>query len=95
MVRQNCMIKCQKINETSDKVIKFIKEPMENWKVELVAGGKTKATEKIKRCIYKDDSLPALSLFLYLFIYLFLSAIRYNNDAINSQEKHGGNPFTK
>ena len=41
MVRQILMIECLKMNKISKKVIKLIREDMENWKVELKAGGQT------------------------------------------------------
>ena len=45
----------------ADEVIKFIEKTMENWKVELSAGGKSLAVAKIQRGIFEGDALLPLS----------------------------------
>ena len=42
------MIDCLEMQKISDKVIKYIKETMKNWRVELTAGGKTLTKSKIQ-----------------------------------------------
>ena len=43
----------------SNEVIKFIRNAMENWKVELTKGGKTLAKVKIRRHIVHGDPLSS------------------------------------
>ena len=52
MVSQSWIIKCLKMYQISDKVIKFIMETIKNWQVELTAGGTTLAEMKIQRGIF-------------------------------------------
>ena len=44
----------------SGEIIKFIENTMENWRVELTAGGKTIAEMKIQRGIFQGDALSPL-----------------------------------
>ena len=44
----------------SDKIIKFIKETMKNWRVELTAGGKSLAVVKMQRSIFQKGVLSPL-----------------------------------
>ena len=48
------------MNKISDKVIKFIKNTMKNWRVELKAGIKSVAEVKIQRGISFKDALSPL-----------------------------------
>ena len=52
MVPQTWIVDCLKMNQISNKAIKFIMEAMKNWDVELTAEGKTLAEEKIHRGIF-------------------------------------------
>ena len=44
----------------SGEVINFIEIPMENWKVELIAGGKGLIVVKTQRGIFQGDELSPL-----------------------------------
>ena len=46
--------------QKSHAVINFIEKTMENWKVELIAGGKSLAETKIQRGIFQGDALSPL-----------------------------------
>ena len=46
----------EKMLKIFDKVIKFIKETLKNWKVELTAEGKKFAEVKIQRGIFHGDA---------------------------------------
>ena len=52
IVPQSQIIDCLKKYKISNKVIKFIKESMKNWRVELTIGGKSLAEGKIQRGIF-------------------------------------------
>ena len=56
MVPQSCL----KMDKMSNEVIKFIEKIMKNWRVELTAGGKGLAEEKIQRGIFQGDALSRL-----------------------------------
>ena len=58
MVPKTWIINCLRIYNIYDKVIKFITEAIENWKVDLATGGKTLAEVKIQG----DALSPILSL---------------------------------
>ena len=55
---------CRKMYQISGKVIKFIENTMENWEVELTAGGKTFTEIKIQRGIFQGDGLLPLLFFI-------------------------------
>ena len=63
MVPQSWIINCLKMYKISGKVIKFLKNSIENRKVELTAGGKSLIVEKIKRGVFQGDALSQ-SLFI-------------------------------
>ena len=65
MVLQTWIIECLKMNQISDKLIKFIMKAMKNQKVELATGRQTLAEVKFKIDIFQKD---LLSLFLFFFI---------------------------
>ena len=83
-VLQSWIIDCLKMYKISDKVIKFIMEPMKNWKIEFIACRTTLAEVKIQRHIFQRDSQSQLS---------FLNC----NDATQSQglQMHRGYKFIK
>ena len=60
MVLQNWIIDRLKVYKISDKVVKFITEAMKNRKVELIAGGKILAVEKIQKSILLGDTVSRL-----------------------------------
>ena len=60
MVLQSWIIECLKIYKLSDKVIKFIEKTMENWRVELTAGGNGLAEVNIQRGMFLGDVLSPL-----------------------------------
>ena len=61
MVLQTGIKEFLKMNQISDKVIKFIIEAMKNWKMLLTTGGKTFAKAKIQKGIFQGDAvLPLL-----------------------------------
>ena len=49
-----------KTNEISEKVIKFIKNSMKRWRVELTAGRKSFAEGEIQRVIFQGNVLIPL-----------------------------------
>ena len=67
MVPQNWIIHCLKMYKISDEVMKFIDQTLENWRVELIAGGKSLTEAKIQRGIFQGDVLSPL---------LFVIAVR-------------------
>ena len=60
MVTQSRIIDCLKMYKISNEVIKFIKNTMENWRVELTARGKRLTKMKIQRGIFQRDALSPL-----------------------------------
>ena len=58
--QKHAIIDCFKIYKISDKVLKFIENTVENWRVELTAGGKSLAVLKIQRGIFQGDVLSLL-----------------------------------
>ena len=62
MVQQSWIIDYLKMYKIYNKVIKFIKETMKNWRVELTVGGKSLAKVKIQRGIFQGDVLLLLLL---------------------------------
>ena len=44
----------------SHEVINFIEENMKNWRVELIAGGKSLPETKIQRGVFQGDALSPL-----------------------------------
>ena len=60
MVPQSWIINCLKMYKISHEVIKFIKETMKTWRVELTAGGRILAEAKIQRGIFQGDALSPL-----------------------------------
>ena len=63
IVPQSWIIDCLRMYKISDKFVKFLTKSMKNWKVDLIAGGKTFAEVKIQRSIFQGN---ALSPFDYL-----------------------------
>ena len=59
----------RKMYKISEEVIKFIKNTMESWRVELTAGRKSLAESKIQRGIFQGDTLSPL-LFVFVMIQL-------------------------
>ena len=57
MFPQTLIIANLKMYKISDKIINFIHEVMENWKMELGTGGQTVAELKFQRRIFLRDSL--------------------------------------
>ena len=67
LVPQSWIIDCLIMYKISGLVIKFIKNTMENCRVELTSGEKSLAKVKIQRRIFKRDVLsPLLSVITYL-----------------------------
>ena len=60
MVSQSWVIDCLKRYKVSDEVKKFMKNTMENWRVQLTAQGKDLAEVKIQRMIFLEDALSPL-----------------------------------
>ena len=60
MVPQNWIIDRFKMYKIAEMVIKFIKDIMKNWRVELTVGGKNLAGVKIQREILQGDMLSSL-----------------------------------
>ena len=63
-----------KMYKISEKIIKLILEAMKNWKVELTAGEKTFAEEKIQTGIFYRDALSQL---LFVKVVMRLNWILY------------------
>ena len=59
-VPKSWIIDCLKMYNISAKVINFIENTMENWRVELTAEGKSLAEVKIQRGIFQGDALSSL-----------------------------------
>ena len=55
-----------------NQLIRLITEAMNNWRMELTAGGKTFVVVEIQRCIFQGD---ALSPFLFLIVIIPLNNI--------------------
>ena len=49
MILHNWLIDCLKMHKIYNKVLIYITESMKNWRVKLIAGGKTLAVIKIQR----------------------------------------------
>ena len=60
MVLQSWIIDCLKMYKISGEVKMFFETTTENWWVELTAGGKSLAEEKIQRGIFQGDALSPL-----------------------------------
>ena len=60
MVQQGWIIDCLKMYMISSDVIKFTKNTMEKWRVELTAGGKCLAEVQIQRRIFEEDAQSLL-----------------------------------
>ena len=54
---QSWIIYCHNLYKISGRVIKFIKNTMKNWRVELTAGGKSLTEEKIQKVIFQGHLL--------------------------------------
>ena len=57
MVPQSWIINCFKVYKISHEIINFIEKTMKNWRVELIAGGKSLVETKIQRGIFQGDAL--------------------------------------
>ena len=55
-----------------DKIIYFITKAMENWKVELAAGGQTQREVKIQRDIFQDNSLTPLLFVIAMMLFNYM-----------------------
>ena len=66
------IIHCLKMYKISHEVINFIEKAIQNWRVELTAGGRSLAETKIQRGIFQGD---ALSPFLFLIAMMPLNHI--------------------
>ena len=74
MVPQTWIIDGLKMYQISDQFIKIRMNTMENWRVELTAGGQTRAAVKIqKKSIFPEDSL---SPWLFLLVMMPLNYVR-------------------
>ena len=60
MVPQSWIINCLKMYRISHEVIHFIEKTTKNWRVELIAGGKSLAETKIQRGIFQGNALSPL-----------------------------------
>ncbi len=54
MVSETCIVDSLKMYKLYEKVIKFIRSAMKNWKVELTAAGKTLVEEKIQQAFSNE-----------------------------------------
>ena len=73
MVQLTWIIEYLKMYKMSNKIINFFMEAMENWKVELAAGGQTLVEGKIQRSIFQRDSLSPL---IFVIVVMPLNYIR-------------------
>ena len=72
----------------SDEVIKFIDKTMKNWRVELIAEGKSLTEVKIQRGIFQGDELsPLLFVIAMMTLYHILSKCIGKYKLHKSQEK--------
>ena len=53
MVSQSWIINCLKMYKISDEVINYIEKTMNNWRMKLIAEGKSLAKAKIQRSTFK------------------------------------------
>ena len=60
IVPQSRIIECLIMNKISDEIIIFIENTMENWRVNLTAGGKSLAEMKIRRGVSQGVALSPL-----------------------------------
>ena len=60
MVPQSWIIHCLKMYKISHEVINFTEKTIQNWRVELTAGGRSIAETKIQRGIFQGDALSPL-----------------------------------
>ena len=60
MVPQTWLIECLKINKICNKIINFITNVMENWRVELIEGCQTRAVEEFQKVIIRRSFLSHL-----------------------------------
>ena len=60
MLTQRWILHSLKLYTISHEVINFIEQAMNTWRVELTAGGRSKAETKIQRGIFKGDALSPL-----------------------------------
>ena len=61
-----------KIYKMSSEVIKFIEKTIENWRVELIAGGKSLTKLKIQGRIFQGDALSRLLFVLPLMLLKYI-----------------------
>ena len=74
MVPQSWMINCLKMYKMSDEVINFTEKTMKTWRLELTAGGRSFAKEKIQGGIFQGN---ALSLLLFIIAIMPLNHIHW------------------
>ena len=60
MVPLSWIIHCLKMYKISHEVINFIEKTMQTWRVELTAGGRSLAENKIQRGIFQRNALSPL-----------------------------------
>ena len=60
MLPQSWILHCLKMYKMSHEVINFIEQTMNTWRVELTAGGRSKAKTKIQRGIFQRDAQSSL-----------------------------------
>ena len=80
MVLQIWIIEFLKMFKISELVIIFHIKAMENWEVELTAGGQTKAEIKIQSSIFQRDSLLQL---VFIIAMIPLNYVLRNASKIN------------
>ena len=56
IVPQNWIIDCFTVYKISSEVIRFIENTIDNWRVQLIVGGKNLAELKILREIFQADA---------------------------------------
>ena len=88
MVPQRRIIDCLKMYKISDKIIKFIEEPIKNGRVELTSGEKSLAMMKIQRGIFQEDALSPL---LFVIVIMPLSHIFRKCTGVYKLHKSQGN----
>ena len=59
---QSWILHCLKMYKIPDQLVQFIEKTMQNWIVELTAGGKSLAEIKIQRGIFLEDAQSPLIL---------------------------------